>query len=251
MDLSKISPNMDIECDPFFGDYSKYYVFDLLRNVDKTFSKALGVNPFSSGKCIITYNHRDETPYITKGFGFDNIHLNVAGDYWSQWVFQFAHEYCHHIIGGKMSGEMVGMLWLEECFCEASSLYHLYSSYIYWKKAKDKIKSHYSPAFLEYLRHVLKPYKAQADAVKKEGVRKEWIDSYSSCYVSRTRDITNPVSICIYSILKENPNLWKVLLHFGDTRSCDNPKDFFDNLYGSVQLSYRYSLDKLYRLIFP
>ena len=36
------------------------------------------------------------------------ICLTTGENYWCQWVYQFAHEYCHHLIDGEMSGEMKG-----------------------------------------------------------------------------------------------------------------------------------------------
>lgn len=53
-----------------------------------------------------------------------NIHvikLNTEGNLWCQWVYQFAHEYCHHIIDGGLTGETSGLIWLEESICHVAS----------------------------------------------------------------------------------------------------------------------------------
>ena len=55
------------------------------------------------------------------------IYLHTRGDFWCQWIYQFAHEYCHHIINGTMTGELSGLMWFEESVCELASMYNLNS----------------------------------------------------------------------------------------------------------------------------
>lgn len=60
-----------------------------------------------------------------RGGGEHIIFLNAKENYWCQWVYQFAHEYCHHLIDGTLTGEWSNLLWFEETICELSSLYNL------------------------------------------------------------------------------------------------------------------------------
>ena len=62
---------------------------------------------------------------VQKGGGEHIIFLNAKENYWCQWVYQFAHEYCHHLIDGTLTGEWSNLLWFEETICELSSLYNL------------------------------------------------------------------------------------------------------------------------------
>ena len=49
------------------------------------------------------------------------IKLSTGGDFWCQWVYQFAHEYCHHLIDGGLVRQTAGLRWLEESICHVAS----------------------------------------------------------------------------------------------------------------------------------
>lgn len=59
------------------------------------------------------------------------INLNTQDRFWSQYVFQFAHEIGHIICGFKEGYR--GNLWFEETICEVASLYALQSMSKKWK----------------------------------------------------------------------------------------------------------------------
>ncbi len=60
------------------------------------------------------------------------IHLNVRSTYWSQYVYQFAHELMHVRCGFR--NDAPENKWLEETFCEIASLHALQTLSVTWEK---------------------------------------------------------------------------------------------------------------------
>ena len=111
----QIAPNMSFIDDELFGNYDKEIVFSLLKTVDIIFSNSMGVKPFSSSHCTISYNHFKTNPMCCDSCNGHYIFLYVKENYWCKWLYQFSHEYCHHLINGKMSGDLKGLKWLLLC----------------------------------------------------------------------------------------------------------------------------------------
>ena len=120
-----ISPNMIYYEDPRFGTFDRDTVFALLRYVDLELSHALGRQEFSTCNCHILY-HPDYPMCSPFGKEEHLISLSPQDYYGGQWLYQFAHEYCHHLINGKLTGEIIGLTWFEETICSLSSLYVLH-----------------------------------------------------------------------------------------------------------------------------
>lgn len=69
-------------------------------------------SPFEYPMCSNVGNHRI-------------IYLATKDNFWCQLAYQFAHEYCHHLINGPMDGENISSYWFEESICELSSNYFM------------------------------------------------------------------------------------------------------------------------------
>ena len=98
----------------------------------------------------ITHFKRDEAGRIVIG-------LNTVDNYWAQYVFQFAHEFCHALIDhSNASQERWHELrhanqWLEECLCETASLFTLRALSKSWPtKAPYPNWKSYSPKLSSY-----------------------------------------------------------------------------------------------------
>ena len=128
MIFHQFAPNLFISEDQSFRNYRSDVVYDLLRFIDIDFSKCLGFSPFKTCNCFILY-HPDHPVCSSSEIGH-RIYLHTYQNYWCKWVYQFAHEYCHHLINGRLSGEISGLIWLEETICELSSMFHLYQFYV-------------------------------------------------------------------------------------------------------------------------
>jgi hypothetical protein len=69
------------------------------------------------------------------------IGLNVAGSYWAQFAFQFAHEFCHALAGHSNDWKKTSIKgpkanqWFEESLCETASLFALRAMSKRWRTA--------------------------------------------------------------------------------------------------------------------
>lgn len=56
MKFYTISNDLSISNDERFGNYDKYTVFELLRNIERNFSICIGKMPYSNTPCKILYH---------------------------------------------------------------------------------------------------------------------------------------------------------------------------------------------------
>ena len=243
----KISPNMWVEKDPSFGDYSQDVVYGLMRYVDTNFSEALGMEAFSSRTCVISYNHAGDYPMCCRGDGVHHIFLRCGGDYWCQWIFQFAHEYCHHLIGGEMSGDITGLVWFEECVCELSSMYHLHSLCSLRGHVPESFPCHYTPKVRSYLENRAGPGNPYASETANPGFLYGWDTLLQEPLYHRAHYAA--IAARMLPLFVENPCLWKIILHFGDMRKWKGVSGLFDHLERHAGPDYGDSLSGLRRLL--
>lgn len=112
MRFYQITPNLSISDDSNFGNYDHKIIYELLTSISSNFSKHLNLISSSVPPCRITYINTN--PRCSNIMSERWIFLHVSQDYWCQWIYQFAHEYCHHLINGAMSDDIIGLIWFEE-----------------------------------------------------------------------------------------------------------------------------------------
>ncbi len=238
-----ISPNITLIDNGSFGIYSKEIIFKLLLEVDINFSLAVDKIPFSSKKVLI--NQWDNVPNC---MSIDNnthlIHLSTKENYWCQWIYQFSHEYCHHLIDGELVGDKKGLIWFEECICELASMWQLYIFFSKWSKSTNIIESKYALSFKDYLDNLLESNNGKYTL-------KECIDSLNTTTpkTEYERDKYNIIATNIYTLFIENHKLWKIILNFGDMRRFSKLEELFEHLITVSTDDYKQSLLKLNDLL--
>lgn len=92
MKFYTISNDLSISNDERFGNYDKYTVFELLRNIERNFSICIGKMPYSNTPCKILYHPLHpmivnvpyeriiflSVPITTCLNGFTNFLMNIA-----------------------------------------------------------------------------------------------------------------------------------------------------------------------------
>jgi hypothetical protein len=93
------------------------------------------------GFFIYHSNDLPVTAYQHRADGRVAIGLTTTGNHWSQFAFQFAHEFCHALAGHSNDyaqlwtrGRKANM-WLEEACCETASLFAMRAMGERWKTA--------------------------------------------------------------------------------------------------------------------
>jgi hypothetical protein len=239
MKTNQISTNIYVAEDPNFGEYNKEVVNRLLQQVQIDFSSWIGNEVFSTSNCFLFY--QDECPEIySLGETGHRICLCVKGDDWWRWVYQFAHEYCHHLINGTMSGEVTGLMWFEETICNLSSIYHLDRLIALYDVLR--IDNHYKDIVVHFYNLSL----GTAQSNCQEYLKLHMDELVEPVY---HREIYSNLSATMLPLFLENTHLWKIILHFGDMRSWNSLEDLFAHLRETADDSYSVSLDKLYNML--
>lgn len=241
MRFHQFAPNLFISNDPSFCDYNREIVHHLITSVDIDFSICLGILPFKTCDCFIMY-HPDH-PMCCPSEKGHLIYLHAYQDYWCRWVYQFAHEYCHHFINGKLSREISGLTWFEETICELSSMFHLYRFYARWSKKQHP----YAPFVLDYLNDLL----SKNPLLFSETLRPRFLSLWEQILSEPKyhRDHYNVIATKMFPLFVENPRLWKIILHFGDMRKWNSLPDLFEHLHQTADDSYSQSLSDLEKLL--
>ena len=93
-----------------------------------------GFSIYHSGESPITeFNHRSDGRIV--------IGLTTQGNHWSQFAYQFAHEFCHALAGHANDWRKLWIKgrkanhWLEESLCETASLFAMRAMGESWKTA--------------------------------------------------------------------------------------------------------------------
>lgn len=224
-----------------FGNTDYDVVRALLYMVDNNMMEAIGQPYFSTKQCIVVPT--EDVPMCAKVGEQHFIFLKTTNNHWCQWVYQFAHEYCHHLIDGSLSGKWADMLWFEETICELSSLYNLNRMI---KFCMMNGLQGYAPSVDEYLRNLLTKNKDTYRLCADGGWYKQYEDSLR--VKQYQRDLYNAIAVMMYPLFMENPRLWKMIMNIGDIRSWSSLDDLFTHLEANADDSYRDLLRRLRRM---
>ena len=232
-----------VEC-PEFGAFDRNAVATLLRMVQDNFYRWLGGKPDSERRCLIYY--KDNNPSIYSSDGYHLIHLHTHDNYWCQWVYQYAHEFCHHLISGPMLRDIRGLVWFEETLCEVASCHNLYEMARLCKTTFTGNLNRYAPSARDYLDDLLSTSRSAVQKTCREYLQSNKAALAQSVY---QREIYSGISSCIFPLFLENPSLWKIILHFGDMRRWPSLEALFRHLRGKADDSNSLSLAKLEKMM--
>ena len=241
MNTIKISPNIYIIEDANFGTYNKNIVYRLLKQVQIDFASWIGNIVYQTSNCLVFYKDECPTIYDIREIGH-RVCLHVNGDDWWRWTYQFAHEYCHHLINGPMSGGIKGLLWFEETMCDLSSIFHL-------RRLIALCDVFQINSLLQYKIYARSCLHANLGTVQEncqEYLKQHMVELEQPVY---HREIYSNLSATMLPLFVENPNLWKMILHIGDSRRWTSLEDLFVHLHRTSDNSYSHSLTKLENLL--
>lgn len=230
-----ISDNILFIDDPFWGNYDPNIVKDIVRFIDTDFSKNLNIKPFSTTKCYIFPNINGKAPCIQNMGTHHSIQLVAQGTKWELWIYQFAHEYCHHLINGKMIKEETGLWWFEETLCELASMYQLNQMALYWENQEDPIRHNYAQKLKEMLDSLHRGERCRniIRGLPEIGFPNWFVIWDEAIHRLGTEDgrwMYNRIADALYPIFIESPILWHIILHLGDSRQWPSLRAFFDDL---------------------
>lgn len=141
--------------------------------------------------------------------------LNVEGRRWSQFAYQFAHEFCHLLAG--FDDDYDGNLWFEESLCEAASLYALRQMASQWRtNPPDPNWQNYANHLDDYANDVVK---------SREKIQPGALAQFYSKHTStlRTspgrRSLNGAISLVLLPYFQAVPQRWEAISWLNSTPS--------------------------------
>lgn len=227
-----------------FGQYTPDIVHTLLKHI------ALEINTLTQTpiikECYI-YKSPYDYPLCSKKGNAHEIYLATERNYWCQWIYQFAHEYLHHVIDGELTEEITGMVWFEESLAELSSIFHLGEIYRLSTAGQIPISREYATAILTYQKDLLESNQDLKSQINENGGIRQWLSLLSDAKYHRNH--YNAVACRILPVFETTPSLWRIVPHIGDSRRYSSLDKLFFHLRKTADDSYRDALDKMINLL--
>ena len=130
------------------------------------------------------------------------------GCYWCQFIFQFAHEFCHYMIPKDI---IPIMRWFEEVICELASHFFLLKSAEHWCVAPPY------PNWKDYSDQITNYELNRKTQVIPFHIKDLWNPNsniLSSLQIApEQRSINNYLSVKLLPYFIEQPSLWKIVQH--------------------------------------
>ncbi len=175
-------------------------------------------------------DHKIEPIVVVKGDGDPSVRyqrnehgeivmeLNTGGFFWSQYSYQFAHEFAH-ILSGFRDGNPQN-LWFEETLCEAAALFVLGRMADSWQTNPpyENWRS-YGPAFRDYVESI------RLDRLPLSGeIRSKGLPAFYKKHATvlsndpRRRDLNGAMALEILPLFEETPQNWESIRWLNSTR---------------------------------
>ena len=160
----------------------------------------------------------------------DVIYLYTQDRCWCQYVYQFSHEYCHHVIAGPLDGSLVSSFWFEESICELASCYFMEKVVEIWESSPStphNLKA-FGPQQIEYFSNHLTGIPDLTVPLH------EWLSGKISILQEPIyhRELYKIIAKSLYYVFKEHPRLWLLLPYF--KRVASEEYISFDNWFKNV-----------------
>jgi len=153
------------------------------------------------GGPIVLFKRGPKSEYI--------VRLDTGGTYWSQYSFQFAHEFTH-ILCGYREGD-ASNLWFEESLCELGSLYALRQMAETWKTQPpyDHWKS-YAPRLADYAADRIK-----AAALPEKATLAQWYVEHAAALKkdATQRERNSVVAGALLDLFEKTPQSWEAIAY--------------------------------------
>lgn len=166
---------------------------------------------FTDPPLFISRNHEGPiTLFQRTPRGEVAIQLNCEDRYYSQFIYQFAHELAH--VRANFQPVDHEHKWLEETLCETASLFILRKLSTHWEKnAPNDALKNYRKNLATYAARVIKTREPLTPATSPAFYQKHKATLRKS---ATERALNGAFANLILPLLEKEPEHWKVLSHF-------------------------------------
>lgn len=169
--------------------------------------------------------------------------LNAKAVRWSQWIYQLAHEGCHHLIDGTMSVQLSGENWFEESLCETASLFCLskLSRHTIWQQWGCPRYALCVQSYLDNQLHesvfLRQSYYSWNNVEQSLGIR-PWLgilgETSTQGITPEQRTLCNAVASLILPTFLRTPRLWEILGHIAPSENWQSLEALLAHLESKV-----------------
>ncbi len=211
-------------------------------------------NPF--GGHIIVQKHDDDpiTYYndslpIAVPQGSILMRLNVHGTYWAQFIYQFAHEFCH-VLSNYENLRYNPNKWFHEALCETASLYSLWDMGRQW--ATSPPLSQQTSFASSVVNYVTKHLSGESRALPENITLRNWLLQHENMLQgtdpTKTRSEQHMVANLLWPFFENNPLGWNIIRSLPDSRG--NLAEYFEDWRDQVEPIDRDFVSKIRAFIY-
>ncbi len=151
---------------------------------------------------ILLFKRNDQKEIVLK--------LDTGKTFWSQYGYQFSHEFCHMLCGFR-EGDASNK-WFEETLCETASLFTLREMARTWKEQPPyKHWSDYRDHLREYADNVIRNRKELA-AIHRQGLPTFYRQHEAALRKKPTeRELNGAMAVVLLHFFEEDPQRWEAI----------------------------------------
>lgn len=213
-----------------WGNAKISVLIQLFRSVIDEFNNLVGVSP---SEPLFVQRGLLGHPRIERNKNGCVVSLSAKGHFWSKYVYEFAHEYCHYLIGVPMESKKETTFWFEETICNLASLTFLRRMAVCWKAYDlELVPNKQEQEVLSLLKTAAPNNEMLLQFHLNENPRidkllPDWIESKMPILSQPEyqREMYNQMAVVLFDLFEKNPDLWRVIPYLSRP-SLDEYTDF-------------------------
>ena len=164
-----------------------------------------------------THYRNQSDPHAPAPAAAYRISLTAKDNYWSQFAYQFAHEFCH-VLSGYERLHANPNEWLHESICEMASIFVLRRMGKRWRRSRDHRWIRFAPSHSKYADNLLDAHVSNTPS----GSFRTWLlDNEADLRAnSQLRDINGVVAAKLLPNFEQEPSGWNAVRLLPATTGC-------------------------------
>ena len=212
-----------VEYNKKWGNAPTSNIKKLCENVALHFQEQLRDEHKVNGTLKIVYRSQGPVAFYRNAFGGGpdayKIGLTVTGTYWSQFAYQFGHEFCHVMHKHDLFEDNDPNFWFREAICELANLWVLRRMSETWADdAPYRNWIDYRHSLAHYAENLMNRATVQYEGTGAAWIR-EWEDRLRSDRDFFDYARVSQLSYKFLSIFEETPKAWNAIRQMPVSRS--------------------------------
>ena len=228
---------INVEPDKNWGNAPTSNIKKLCENVALHFQEQLRDELKIEGKLNIVYRSSGPVAFYSHVFGGGpdeyQVGLKVTGTYWSQFSYQFGHEFCHILHNFEDTRWQKQNQWFEEVICNLASLWVIRGMSETWAyRAPYRNWVDYRHSLKKYANNLMNKAGAQYAGTGADWLR-QWEDRMRAEVPSNFNHTRfAQLSYKFLPIFEENPEAWNAVRQMpaSDKKMNEYVKEWYNNV---------------------